>query len=336
MNPLLQWSIAAAGSGNGSSEGNGDMERPRVDPAELRPGGRLDPAIIDLILGKSDAVLMQELLSIALMLEKHLDDRVAAMEEFEMLIENLDNASNLEKLKMWPSILELCGSPMEPIRFHALWICGTAVQNNATAQDHLLSHEPCKIFLSAVAADSHNSAETRAKGMYAISNLLRHFPAAVHAFTELGGWSVLKACLSDDEPIIRSKTVYLLNSLLMQDSPATDESVKERTRHLHLSDVKSARHVLMTDGLALRAMHQHDIPSTIVESLSPILSSCDDIDDKYMENALRFLLMYIDGFPKDASIDSRAKELLESVRRRPGCTGLSDDELARLAKTVCQ
>lgn len=81
MQSLLRWGIE-----NSASSSSGDAApAPRKD---------LDPAIIDHILGKSDAVVMQETLAIALDDSQSEDTRVDALDEFEMLVEQIDNASS--------------------------------------------------------------------------------------------------------------------------------------------------------------------------------------------------------------------------------------------------
>jgi hsp70-interacting protein len=70
MQSLLRWGI------ENSSQG----ERPAV--SERRD---LDPAIIDYILGKPDAQLMTEALDVALDVSKDEDQRIAAMDNLEMV-----------------------------------------------------------------------------------------------------------------------------------------------------------------------------------------------------------------------------------------------------------
>jgi hsp70-interacting protein len=81
MESLLRWSIENSSSG---ASGAAPTAAPRKD---------LDPAIIDHILGKPDAVLMKDALTIALDKSRDEDDRVTALDDFEMLVEHIDNAS---------------------------------------------------------------------------------------------------------------------------------------------------------------------------------------------------------------------------------------------------
>lgn len=69
MQSLLQWGIA-----NSSS-----------DAAPPRPRTDLDPAILDAILGKPDSQLMKEALATAVDEEKDEDERLTALDDFELV-----------------------------------------------------------------------------------------------------------------------------------------------------------------------------------------------------------------------------------------------------------
>ena len=72
MESLLRWGIEHSSGGNGQQQ----PTQPRKD---------LDPAIIDHILGKPDAVLMKEALDVALDENRDEDERIQALDDFEMV-----------------------------------------------------------------------------------------------------------------------------------------------------------------------------------------------------------------------------------------------------------
>lgn len=78
MEQLLRWGIT-------NSDPNGPPPQPRTD---------LDPGVIDAILGKSDAELMKEALTVAVDEKRDEDERLQALDDFEMLIEQIDNANS--------------------------------------------------------------------------------------------------------------------------------------------------------------------------------------------------------------------------------------------------
>ena len=104
MEQLLRWSIANSTPGDNSQP----PPRPRTD---------LDPGVIDAILGKSDAELMKEALTVAVDENRDEDERIQALDDFEMvrklsayvcngiliwcimqLIEQIDNANGEHRL----------------------------------------------------------------------------------------------------------------------------------------------------------------------------------------------------------------------------------------------
>jgi hypothetical protein len=80
MESLLRWGIE-----NSTVSPDGETAVPQRKD--------LDPAIIDLILGRPDAVLMKEALDIAVDEKQSIDARIQALDDFEMLVENIDNAN---------------------------------------------------------------------------------------------------------------------------------------------------------------------------------------------------------------------------------------------------
>jgi hsp70-interacting protein len=73
MESLLRWGITNSAN---APAGNAPPAAPRQD---------LDPGIIDHILGKSDAQLMKEALAVAVDEQKSEDDRLEALDNFEMV-----------------------------------------------------------------------------------------------------------------------------------------------------------------------------------------------------------------------------------------------------------
>ncbi|TCD67742.1 hsp70 nucleotide exchange factor fes1 [Steccherinum ochraceum] len=204
MDSLLRWGI----------ENSVPTDGQQVPPAQPRKD--LDPAIIDHILGKPDAVLMKEALEVAVDETRDEDERLQALDDFEMLVEQIDNANDLLKLKMWEPLQSLLtsSSSSDEIRRQVLWIVGTAVQNNPSAQNAYLDLTPLTTLLSFL-SPSVSSAKTRSKAVYALSGLLKHNRAAVRQMEDAGGWEVLKGALEDSDISVRRKTAFLLNSLLL-------------------------------------------------------------------------------------------------------------------------
>jgi len=206
MDALLRWGIE-----------NSDHS---THPPNLQERKDLDPGIIDAILGKPDSVLMKEALEVAVDENRDEDDRVQALDDFEMLIEQIDNANNVEKMKMWEPLHGLLTSSSSPdgVKMQTLWIIGTAVQNNPSAQSSYLALSPMPTLLSFLSPDV-KSPKIRSKAVYALSGLLKHNARAVRQLEDADGWDILKAALEDSDITVRRKTAFLLNSLLIPTSP---------------------------------------------------------------------------------------------------------------------
>ncbi|KAG0240716.1 hsp70 nucleotide exchange factor fes1 [Actinomortierella wolfii] len=201
LNELLKWSINKATESEDAKPVSG--ERPNLD--------KLDPGIIDAILGKSDAQLMLEAMQVIKNPQASDDEKELAWEDFEMLIQQIDNASNIDNMKMWPPLLEELKNPNPKFREQALWSCGTATQNNPKAQAavlEMLASDPEKF--------------VRAKAIYAVSGAVKHSEAAQLEFNNLNGYKILLKILEDgtDLTLVR-KTIFFINTLLLQDETAS-------------------------------------------------------------------------------------------------------------------
>ncbi|KAH9943906.1 nucleotide exchange factors-like protein [Amylocystis lapponica] len=315
MESLLRWGIEHSANADGSQ---GPPVAPRKD---------LDPGIIDAILGKSDAQLMKEALAVAVDDARDEDDRVQALDDIEMLVEQIDNANNVEKLKMWEPLHSLLTSPSstDDVKIQTLWVIGTTVQNNPTAQFSYLSLSPMPTLLSFL-SPSVKSAKIRSKAVYALSGLLKHNATAVGQFQDSDGWLVFKAAL-DGEPTytysditVRRKTAFLLNTLLVPTTPAplptpsTPSSALNTGTTLHASAAPSPppaapvhpnSHASMlsdpasfsTSPATLNALQEHGLLDALVSSLaSPTPYGPDgesEGDPDFEEKIVRSLHTYV-------------------------------------------
>ncbi|PPQ71325.1 hypothetical protein CVT26_011970 [Gymnopilus dilepis] len=229
MQSILRWAIE-----------NSDPQ-PSETPSqgEQRTLKDLDPGIIDMILGKPDSEQMKEDMAVATDPSKSEDDRINALDHLEMLIESIDNANaDLEKLKLWEPLHSILTheSSTQDIKTQGLWVVGTAVQNNPSAQDAYLSHNPLPTLVDFLNPSASNSAATRAKAIYTLSGLLRHNAPALQLLNrpEVDGWTKLRNALQgmldhilrilgattdsrhpDPSIAVRRKAIFLLSALLM-------------------------------------------------------------------------------------------------------------------------
>lgn len=174
INELLKWSVE-----NSSTTAN--------DPEAAPPTNRgLNPdAIAALFGGPSDADLMKESMSAILSSDPSLtlDDKLVAFDNFEQLIENLDNANNLAPLALWTPLLSCLSHQEAEIRRMAAWCVGTAVQNNEKSQERLLAQGGISL-LTELATKESETKEVKRKAVYALSSECRNYQPAMDVFVE--------------------------------------------------------------------------------------------------------------------------------------------------------
>ncbi|KAF9027989.1 hsp70 nucleotide exchange factor fes1 [Podila verticillata] len=212
LNELLKWSII-----NQATES--EDASPSTEPR--KPMEKLDPGLIDAILGKSESQMMMEALHVIKNPQATNDEKDLAWEDFEMLIQQIDNACNVANMKMWPPILEELKNPNPKFREQAAWVCGTATQNNPKAQAAFMSEKGLNAVIELL---SDSETYVRAKALYAISGAVKHFEPALQEFKALDGYKTLVSLLNNehDIPLLR-KTVFLINTLLIEDPASTTQ-----------------------------------------------------------------------------------------------------------------
>jgi len=174
MNQLLKWSIE-------NSEISSADPTSTTDPKAERPSGLpINPDILtSLFGGPSDADLLKESMAAILSPDITLDNKVIAFDNFEQLIENIDNANNLEVLGLWTPLVRLLESEEVELRRYAAWCLGTAVQNNVKAQSDLRATGAIPI-LTKVAIEDANE-QVRRKAIYALSSEIRNYQEGLDA-----------------------------------------------------------------------------------------------------------------------------------------------------------
>ncbi|KAJ1775243.1 hsp70 nucleotide exchange factor fes1 [Coemansia sp. RSA 2440] len=216
MESLLKWAIL-----NGATAGEDAPARSADAPVPQR----LDPAVIDAILGKPASVQMTECLDAVEHPETPLEAREVALDDLEMLVENIDNASNLEPLNLWPRLLNLYNDAAPSVRIGALWVSGTAVQHNPNAQKAFGKHNGMQSALSVLQNDSVDTVRTKA--LYCVSSFIR---ANVHGLTDFvanNGLPIVQLVVENGSGALRQKAFFLLHALIDE---ALDEVTPEELR----------------------------------------------------------------------------------------------------------
>ena len=122
LNTLLKWGV----------------ENSNVSEGAEQAKTQLTPEALAALFGgnqKSDAQMMKDNMEVIKREDCDLEDRITAFDNFEQLIENLDNANNLEALNLWIPLIEQLENKEAELRRFAAWCIGTAVQNNIKTQE---------------------------------------------------------------------------------------------------------------------------------------------------------------------------------------------------------
>ncbi|KAF7221197.1 hsp70-binding protein 1 [Nothobranchius furzeri] len=141
------------------------------------------------------------------------DEREAAFEMLSELCENLDNARDLMVL----GGLDLCVSRylshvQSGLRWRAAQLIASCAQNMPQVQDHLLKIEVLPKLLQLTDADPNPT--VRVKALYAVSCLVREQEAGLQEFAAHDGFSVLMRGMQSENEKLRTKSAFLLLSLL--------------------------------------------------------------------------------------------------------------------------
>ena len=167
MNNLLKWGIQ-------------NSEASQSDPNAPTPSPRgLDPQTLSALFGgPSDADLMKAAMSALHDPEVDLENKLIAFDNFEQLLESIDNANNLEPMGLWTPLVGLLSHDEAEMRLMAAWCVGTAVQNNEKAQDRLVVLKALPTLVNMATTDP--APATRKKAVYALSSASRNYQPALN------------------------------------------------------------------------------------------------------------------------------------------------------------
>ncbi|WVR06376.1 hypothetical protein IAU60_003407 [Kwoniella sp. DSM 27419] len=286
----------ASTPGPGTPQQEGDFQLPQL-PEGVQKRDDLTTEMLDLILGKSDSIMMKEKMATATDESVPVEERVEALDDFEMLIELIDNANNMPILKLWQPLLGLLSSSHSEIVAHACWIIGTAVQNNLKAQAALYIHGAFPLIFSTLV--SSQPASVRAKATYALSSALKHWPLAAPALSasydipssssssseSQTGYSILASGVVDADKVVRRKMAFLIGTLVMQSTEKYQGEIPNEVRNLLEEQMKEV-HVgqALSEGL-VKGLKQQGVFTALLKGLKE--GKGEDVE--YEENAIRAL-----------------------------------------------
>lgn len=221
MEKLLHWSIANS----------------QDDKEAISKVGQPDPKLLQQLFGgggPDDPTLMREAIAVISNPEADLENKLIAFDNFEMLIENLDNANNIENMKLWEPLLKTLEQEEADLRASGLSVIGTAAQNNTPTQDSFLKYENGLRKLIELASNPKEPNNVRIKAFYALSNLVRNHPDMAEKFLELRGLDVVAPVLTEPGTAkkLKMRAISLLTAFLT--SVKIDENLISSLRSEHI------------------------------------------------------------------------------------------------------
>ena len=174
LNKLLKWSI------ENSEATRNDVDAPTDPQAQREPNNGLTQEMLaQLMGGPSDADLMKESMAAIHSPDVSHKDKMIAWDNFEQLIEGLDNANNMESLGLWMPLVEKLDDKESEVRMMACWCISTAVQNNVKSQERLLAVGALPKIIDIAINDDTQS--VRRKAVSALSSAIRNYQPALDA-----------------------------------------------------------------------------------------------------------------------------------------------------------
>ena len=189
MNDLFKWSIENSESATATSE------QPSRRPLNQE-------ALQSLMGGPSDADLMKQSMAAIQSPDVSLENKLIAFDNFEQLIETMDNANNMEPLGLWTPLVGCLGNQEADLRKMAAWCVGTAVQNNVKAQERVSLP---LAFLTYICAQMLTCLQLLVVG---------------------GVPTLVKLALEDPNELVRRKAIYALSSEIRNYQPALNVAIK--------------------------------------------------------------------------------------------------------------
>lgn len=117
--------------------------------------------------------MMNEAMAVIHNREATLENKLIAWDNFEQLIENLDNANNMSNLGLWEPLVQKFQDPEPQVRMMACWCAATAVQNNVKSQVKLLAIGAIPSLVDLAVNDTDKT--VRRKATNALSSEVRNY-----------------------------------------------------------------------------------------------------------------------------------------------------------------
>lgn len=264
MEKLLQWSTAQ------------ESNDPEVRAKAPAPDPKLLAQVLGANTGKDDTQLMKEDISVLVCNDPQItiDDKLTALEDFEILIQNLDNANNISPMGIWPEIAKLYtykGEEEDEFKSLAALITGTAVQNNTKCQNDFIKIVGQDGFNNLISLLNDKNFNVKARSLYALSGLIAHNGELYKFFVNSNGWNNLSTLLNENFQNNKQDNKVLLRILNLLKSLLYDEVVEENNNEIVLKEDRfktmNEHHIIIKILKFLNKDSHFDINERIIDIL---------------------------------------------------------------------
>ncbi|XP_011632142.1 nucleotide exchange factor SIL1 isoform X1 [Pogonomyrmex barbatus] len=137
------------------------------------------------------------------------------LNNLEYLLHQIDNAKIFSDMDGLTKIISPClNGTNNEIKSEALRLLGAAAQSNPKVQAKALENDFIQKVLHVLS--TNNKIEVKSRCLFALSALIRQFPAAQKAWIDHGGLQLLGKILYDDQLQIQMKAMKLINDLTIE------------------------------------------------------------------------------------------------------------------------
>ncbi|XP_011156524.1 nucleotide exchange factor Sil1 isoform X1 [Solenopsis invicta] len=137
------------------------------------------------------------------------------LNNLEYLLHQIDNAKIFSDMDGLTKIISPClNGTNNEIKSEALRLLGAAAQSNPKVQAKALENDFIQKVLHVLS--TNNKIEVKSRCLFALSALIRQFPAAQKAWIDHGGLQLLGKIMYDDQLQIQMKAMKLINDLTIE------------------------------------------------------------------------------------------------------------------------
>lgn len=207
------------------------------------------------------------------------EQKLLVLQDLEYYVHQVDNANDFAKINGLETVLQALNSSDPHIKEEAAHVVGSAVQSNPKVQVKVVELGGLPILIRLL-SDQKQPMNVRNKAMYALSSLIRNFPAAQYFFSNSGGFSSLRNLFKEKKnEKLQMKAISLINDLVVERKDLSlheEEQNKEKIRQYNLFSLSS---VIDEIGLCLEIVSMlkteaHDNRETLLTAVKNLHNIC--------------------------------------------------------------